>query len=258
VRLAVGQATGHGRPDAGRDLRVEHVRVERDVDEAGPGHVIERLVHCPLDTDAIDLAHREYANAGMSAQQLAFGRIERACADDGDAALVDHGKRPGVAREPVAREAEGRGKRHAVNVAGRAGGGNVEIAVGIEPDHAARAAVRGSEPTERAEGDGVVAAEHEGQRIRLDRVAHEHRDLRAGREDLGQVARGLVRHGRRLRLGRLDVPEVPHPVAERDQPLLQIRVAKRGGPHVDTPATLAEVERSADDRNGLRGHGCGA
>ena len=39
----------------------------------------------------------------------------------------------------------------------------VHVGVGVEPDHAARAAVRGREPAERADGDRVVAAEDERQ-----------------------------------------------------------------------------------------------
>ena len=118
--------------------------------------------------------------------------------------------------------------------------------------------MRDGEAAQRAEGDGMVAAEHERQRAGADRLPHEQRNLRTGGEDLGQVARSLVVHRGRLRLGRLDVPEVPDVVTQRDEPFLEIRVAKGGGAHVDPAAPLTEVERGADDRDGLRGHGCGA
>ena len=98
--------------------------------------------------------------------------------------------------EPVRRPAEGRGERHPVHVAGRARLGRVEVAVGVDPDHAARLACGGGEPGEGAHRDRVVATEHE----RRERLAHrrldERRQARAGVEDLRQVARALRRPAR--------------------------------------------------------------
>ena len=43
VRLAVGEPAAHRRPDARGDLGIEHVQVERHVDEPRAGDVVERL-----------------------------------------------------------------------------------------------------------------------------------------------------------------------------------------------------------------------
>ena len=68
VGLAVGETTANRRAHAGRDLGVENVHVERDVDESRTRDPVERLAHRPLDPDAVDLAHREDANAGLAQQ----------------------------------------------------------------------------------------------------------------------------------------------------------------------------------------------
>ena len=42
---------------------LQGIHVERDVDEARPRNPIERFAYRTLDTDAVDLAHREDPNA---------------------------------------------------------------------------------------------------------------------------------------------------------------------------------------------------
>ncbi len=54
VRLAVGEPAAHRRADARRDLGVEDVEIERDVDEPGARDAVERLPHRPLDPDPVD------------------------------------------------------------------------------------------------------------------------------------------------------------------------------------------------------------
>ena len=65
--------------------------------------------------------------------------------------------------------------------------------------------------------------------------------------DLREKARALVAERGRLGNGGLDVPLVTYDVAETHKALLETRVPDRGRPHVDTAATLAQVERRADD-----------
>jgi hypothetical protein len=74
MRLTVGEAATHRRPNSGRDLGVERVHVEGDVDEAGSGDMVECLAHRSFDPDAIDLAHREDPDAGL-AEQLALAHV---------------------------------------------------------------------------------------------------------------------------------------------------------------------------------------
>ena len=191
VRLAVGEPAGHGRADTGRDLGVERVEVERDVDEARARDAVERLPHRVLDPDPVDVAHREDADVGL-AQERALGRVERADPDEGDARRVDGGQREPVVGEPLGRPPERGGERHPVHVAGRARLGRVEVAVRVDPDHAARLPRGGGEAGERPDRDRVVAAEHERARAVAHRLLDERRKRGAGVEDLGQVARPLV------------------------------------------------------------------
>ena len=68
MRLAVGQPAAHRRADAGRDVRVDHVHVERDVDERrAPAMWVERLADRPLDPDPVDVAHRVDARCSSRA-----------------------------------------------------------------------------------------------------------------------------------------------------------------------------------------------
>ena len=85
--------------------------------------------------------------------------------DERDPSRIDRRQRPGVAREPLAREAERGRERHPVDVPARARLGRVDVRVGVDPEHAARPVHRG-EPAERPERDRVVAAEDERHRSR--------------------------------------------------------------------------------------------
>ena len=173
VGLAVGEAAADGCPDAGRHLRIQRVHVERDVHEAWAGDLCQRLADRPLDPDPVDVAHRVRADAELS-NPLALAHVERPQPDECDAARLDRRQGPHLAREAAVREAERRGERHPVHVAGRRGLGRVQVAVRVEPEHAADAAGT-REPAERSERDGVVATEHERQRPLLQREPDEPR-----------------------------------------------------------------------------------
>ena len=125
----------------------------------------------------------------------------------------------------------------------------------VEPEHAADAA-RMREPAECPERDGVVAAEHERQRVLLQRKPDQPRDAPARRLDLRQVAGTRVRLLGRFLHRRLDVAPVQDVVADPVEPVVKARVPDGGWPHVDAAATRAEVERCSDDRHLLScGHG---
>ncbi len=83
---------------------------------------------------------------GRALEELALRRIELPRAEKRDVALVDDAA--------VEQHAE----RHAPGVARRRGLGRVEVAVRVDPDDAAALAMRLHEPTERPEGDGMVAS----------------------------------------------------------------------------------------------------
>ena len=165
-----------------------------------------------------------------------------------------------VVRERIAREAERGRERHPVDVSRRARGRRVEVAVRVDPDHAARLARGRAQAGERPERDRVVAAEDERDRAVGDDVAR--RCRRAARTPRGSRA-GTARARPRRRAPRArassTLPRSTTRQPNDDEPLLEPRVADRRRAHVDAAPALAEVERRPDDRHGLRrrGHGAG-
>ena len=116
----------------------------------------------------------------------------------------------------------------------------------VDPDDAARSA-RLRHADERAQRDGVVAAEHERQRAALDRLGDDPRQTVAEIEDLAEVTGVLVADHRRLGDRGDDVPHVRDLHAELLRKLvLEPRVANRGRAHVDAAPPRAEVERPSD------------
>src|SRR4026209_2336126 len=66
VRLPIAQSPANRRADPGRDFRIECIHVEGDVHEPWTRHMVDGLPHRTLDPDAIDLAHREDADADFT------------------------------------------------------------------------------------------------------------------------------------------------------------------------------------------------
>ena len=247
VRLAVGQPAAHGRPHTRRDLGVENVHIERDVDEALSGDVVERLAHRPLDADPVDLAHREHPHSGL-AQELPLAGVRLPQPEQRDASRIQRRQRPGVARERVAGDAQRRRERHPVHVPTRARLGRVDVRMGVDPEGSPDA-VHAGEAAESSERDRVVAAENEGRRSGVRLLDHLGGDAGAGLLDLGQEPRALVMQRRRFGHGRLDVAVVSHGVAEAHQTLLEPRITDRRRPHVHAAAALPEVECGPDHRD---------
>src|SRR4051812_36411502 len=98
MRLAIRKPAADGSADAGCDIRVEDVHVEADVHEAGTGHVGERFAHGALDSEPVEVAHREDACVELF-EELALPLVERADADERDAARFKSRQRPAVALE---------------------------------------------------------------------------------------------------------------------------------------------------------------
>ena len=115
----------------------------------------------------------------------------------------------------------------------------------VDPEHPA-GPQRLREAAERADRDGVVAAEHERKAPAGHRGGHEASDPLAGREDLRQEASVLVPHLRRFGDGRVDVPAVLAGTAEALDPRVEARIADRRRPHVHPAAPRAEVEWRPD------------
>ncbi len=151
--------------------------------------------------------------------------------------------------ERVPTEAERGRQHHPVDVAGEARLRRVEVTVRVEPQHAAGAVA--PQAGERPERDGVVTAEHERHVTLLARPPDERRHLGARGLDLLEEAQLLV--ALRLGLGhrRGHVAPVGALAAELLDSPFEPGVANRGRAHVHAAPVLAEVERRADDGDGL-------
>ena len=120
----------------------------------------------------------------------------------------------------------------------------------VEPEDAA-GPVRPPEPRERAEGDGMVAAEDERDRAVQGGIGDGSPEPRAGFLDLRQETSMFVTRRRGLGDRRRHVPEVDTPMSDRLQPSIEPRIPDRRGAHVDAAPPGAEVEGSADHGNGM-------
>ncbi len=78
VGFAVGEPSANGRADARRDLGVQHVHVEGDMDEPTTRDPVERLAYRAFYADAVDLAHREDPHSGVAQEPCVRRRREAA------------------------------------------------------------------------------------------------------------------------------------------------------------------------------------
>ena len=92
----------------------------------------------------------------------------------------------------------------------------------------------------------MIAAEHERQLARLAARGNVIGDLAAHDEDLVEVLGVVVPGGERLDRVLGDGSQIVHADAQLGQPADEVGVADRRRSHVDTAATLPEVERGAE------------
>ena len=165
--------------------------------EPRSGDPRERLAHRALHADPVELAHREHASrrarAGGPLSPWSSWRTPTSATRRGSTAGIGQASLSNA----VAGEAEHRGEHHPVHVAARRGLRTVEVSVGVDPEHSARA-VEAGEPADRAERDRVVAAEHQRAVALLERCDDEPGDVLARLLDLRQEPCLLVAGGDRL------------------------------------------------------------
>src|SRR5258706_5854659 len=137
----------------------------------------------------------------------------------------------------------------------------VAVAVRVDPDDAG--ALPGAiEPSDGADRDGVIAAEHEREVPGLRDVLDDLRELLRGADDLLDVVRlrpsadtidllVLVRGAPLVRILHAHVAAIAYAVADLGQLHREAGVADAGRSHVDAAAIPAEVHRHADDLDGL-------
>ena len=111
---------------------------------------------------------------------------------------------------------------------------------------------------DRPHRDRVVAAEHQRQAARGERLLHLVTQAFAGRLDLLQVLELRIADRLGLLDRHVDVAGVVHVKAQLGNALMKLGDAEGRRPHVHTAAAGAEVEGHADDGNSLAGHICRA
>src|SRR5690606_38154155 len=131
-------------------------------------------------------------------------------------------------------------------VARTAGGGRVDVGVGIEPEQSQRTG--GSRATgQRPDGKGVIAAENQRRAVlsqdRLDPTGQS----TANFGDLRGVAGFLVAHRTVLRYADGDITVIANLVTQLAQAARQASSANGGRSHIYSPAALAKVQGNADD-----------
>ena len=242
------RAPAHGRADAGRVVGIDHVDIERDVEEGAPDACASASrMHGSIPIRSTSLIVKTFAS---SSQQLPLSLVERTDADERDLVQLDRRQRPPFAREPSPASPSAAARTIPWTLPLGDVSRRVEVAVGVDPDDAARTALAFAIPISEPSATEWSPPRTSGN---APRPAHPPRAPRAGDRDRGS-RRGSARSPRRSAAvsatGEIDVSRVadPHPELLR-QLLLEPRIANRGGPHVDAAPARAEVEGPSDHRH---------
>jgi hypothetical protein len=148
---------------------------------------------------------------------------------------------------------------HAMHIAAGAGFGCIHVGVRVDPYEADFLALLlhvGRHSGDGAYGDGMVAAEYDGELVVGHGLAHTFGDVGAGFGNLWQITRFFRAWRDAFRLRDIDVAEVFHRIAKRRDLFVKTREANGGRAHVDAAAPGAQVHGRAD--NGDVGTGIGS
>ena len=220
----------------------------------------DRLLHRGAHSHAVDVGHRDRRDSG-GLDVLLLALIDAAERDEHAVVAIDRAAQ--VLWKGICGQPERDRERHPVHIAGRRGLGVVAVAVRVHPDDSGPAPTAG-DPSKRADGHRVIAAEDDRDVAGALDVGDDLREVLDDADDLVDVMRPTV-HLRELVLvdlaevlgralvavGDADVAAIPDRVAEVREAVAKTRVADRGRPHVDATAITAEVHRNADDLDRL-------
>jgi len=193
---AFGSRAGHGR----HGQRVEGIDVETEA-EAGlaatAAHDRQRIAEHGGQAAFADFVHVEDAYAELS-QTFVFFRFPGAGADDAHPCRIESWA--GDADQAAVTLAQQGRQWHAVDIARMGGLGRVAVEVGIDPDQAGRTVGAPADTAPGSCGNGVIAAEDQRERVRVEygqAVSQASRECRAGFQSGCHVLRAL-HVGRRL------------------------------------------------------------
>lgn len=151
-------------------------------------------------------------------------------------------------------QSEQGGEAHSMDVAARSRLWRVDVGVGVEPDDAERnvgSRELGHRAGDGADGNGVVAAEDEGEAAGVENFANGFRECAVDGEDGVDEAQVGASAGDGFGDGDGQVAEVLDIVAESGEACVDTCDAQGGGSHVYAAAARTEVEWDADDADAL-------
>ena len=175
-------------PTPGRDLRIQEVDIEADVNVSVGGESVERQLHDSAHAHLVDGAHVEHR------QLLIVNEAPLAGIDAADAHLP-HPLRPdgrrGAAQMKLRRPEAAQGRdRHAVQAPAGTQFARVEVRVRVEPQHPQRPARLAAAPRHRRNGadrQAVIAAQQDRQPRGFELPIHRGVHLAVPRRNLAQI-----------------------------------------------------------------------
>mmetsp|Transcript_32941 Transcript_32941/g.69309 ORF Transcript_32941/g.69309 Transcript_32941/m.69309 type:complete len:401 (-) Transcript_32941:435-1637(-) len=212
VDLTVSQPAARAGARSGREVRIDRVNVERQVQRPVVVRVdrLERLLNHLCDTVLVDVSHREDMHVRI-VQHLRLARVHVTEADVGEAVLAEAARLEPAKALELREPAEEVGGGHAVVVHRRRRLGRVGVGVRVDPDDAEPGVVR-AHGADGARRDRVVAADREHEvalsRRLVHRIVHklEARAYELGVDNLLLLLRRrrlLLEHGQVLARRRL-------------------------------------------------------
>ena len=259
LRLAPGRTAEYRRADTGRDVGIDEIEIETDVEvAAGAGDVFQHLRHDGAHADFIDPAHVVDDEAAVD-DAFFLHRIDGTDPDLEDPFGIDHRCCMTEIEQIAMAVAAQDGDRHPVHVARGARLLRVEVGVRIEPEHRQGRPLAGAVPGDRgdrADGERVIAA-HQDRRLvavegRRDGVAHR----TAPGERLVEMAPAVDRRTQRIGRSR-EIAVIVHPVAHAGQGRLQARHAQCLRSQIGAARARGDVARGADQTERPRRAGGG-
>ena len=227
VRLAVGEPAAHRRTDARRDVRIDHVHVE--LSGGSRADACASASRMRLEPSrSISLIVKTFSERRSSSRSPSSRERVPTSASAPDRPPAASSR----ALERVAGEPERGGQRHPVDVARRRGRGRVQVAVGVDPEDAARAVDLRSPPRCRSRPSGRRRGRAAAPRA--DRVGDRAASAPAERGS-GEVAR-VAPPSAVVSTPATTLPRSPT-LCRAPRAPVEPRVADRGRPHVDAAAS---------------------
>ncbi len=209
----------------------------------------QRVAHDGMNPVPVDFRHGVHPDAQVG-QVFPLPILEAPDPHQRNVLRVDLGAGSSHARELLRPEAEEGGQRHAVDIAGRRGLGDVDVAVGVDPEHAELflllAAVR-RDAGNRPDGDRVIPTQHQGKSPALKDPLDRLGEQAGGPGDLPEVSGMSAPDGDLFHVLDVEVAAVEDAVTPGGEGGCDACDPERGWTHVHATPTGTEVHRNAKE-----------